>query len=396
MKISRGALIFGSIVLAIAVVVGGLVWFSSLFTAPTGGGASPAQDFFSALFPFGTTTRPTNGQGGAGGASGETGPVPDLRKVSAGPIGGFHFMSDGTLLYGERDTGHIYRTTTDSLVETRLTNTTIPGIHGFVWLTDDSVALEYADTGGAVRDYFAAISTTTPDQALVGHFLPPASGVLPGVDAKSYVSYAKSGSGITVSSAHFDGTASATLFNSPLKSWTPLPTAGGLYMETAPSSVPGFLYKVGANGALSKIFGNVTGLMTTPDSSGRYIAYSYSQNGALRLAVLDTKANSFYGSPVSTFAEKCAWSIVGSPFLFCGVPAEGSSYSIEQWYAGLAASSDDAVLIDPLAGTATVVKQLAPNANQPIDMYQPAVSPDGSYAAFLNKTDLSLWLLKLR
>jgi hypothetical protein len=294
-------------------------------------------------------------------------------------------------LYGERETGHIFRTTTDSLVTTRLTNTTLPAITRFIWTADDTVVLEYSGANEAPRDYIARISTTTPDQALLGHFITGVTGVLPGPDANHILETVKGDSGFRVLSAALAGGSVTQLFSSPLKSWKILTSASSTFAETAPASVAGYLYRLDGKGGMTKVVGPLNGLMALPDPTGTYVAYSDTN----KLAARNVRTGATYTSPIATYAEKCAWAPGATPLLFCGVSVGGDAPSIEQWYLGLKAANDNAWLIDLSAGTATSLKELAPNANEPIDILSPAVSPNGQYAVFLNKTDLSLWSLKL-
>ena len=388
MKIDRQALIFAVIILAIVGVVGGFVWFSALFKTTGEGERSPIENFFSSLFPFGTTTRPGDG-GGTGNGTGPEGPTPTLRQVTGKPTSGFTYREGNILRYIERETGHVFETPFDSWKTTRISNTTIPGAYAIAWLPPDSFVMQYFAPNGTTRNFLATLASSTPDQTLLGRFLDQATEIYPSPKEGEMIRVRKGANGTVVDRVKTESGESETVFSSGLRSWQVIPSGTSLYVGTSPSSVDGFLFRVSGE-SLEKIVGSVRSLSSLPHTEGRYIAYS----SGLALGVLDTEEDRFYPAQVNTFADKCSWFPAGRPLLFCGVPAEASA-SLEAWHMGVQPLSDSAWVIDPMRGTATIVSHLDLDAGRAIDVWKPVVSPDGSYAAFMDKNDLSLWLLKL-
>lgn len=391
MKIDRQALIFGAIVMAVILAVVLMSWFANLLRTPAGAETSPIQDFFSALFPFGDTNIPDE-TGSAAEENALEGPVPQLRKVSEGPIAGFRFQSDGTLRYLERETGHFFETETDAFSKVRISNTTVPAVQEVVWISDEEFIMRYIDENGFVQHFHSRLASSTQDQALSGDFLAQRiQNVVPIPENEEVLFVVSRTSGVAVERGLLDENGGDLAFTSALQSWRLLPTALDILIQTAPSSVTGFLYRIKSDQTLEKVLEG-PGLMALPRQDGKYIAYSGLVRSGLGLFVLDMETGTAYQSPTATFAEKCSWFKSSPPYLFCGVPNAGTP--IENWYIGLTSTNDVAWIIDPVFESATVVMNLADNAGREIDVWKPEVSPDGKYAAFLNKSDLSLWLLR--
>lgn len=397
MKINRGALIFGGVAIAAILVVAVGVWVVSLFGTPAPGTkTNSASNFFSALFPFGNNLPRPSTTGENGNAdNGQTGPAPALREISHAPTGGAHFQSSGAVRYIEKETGHVYETMPGLLAVTRISNTTIPGIQNAVWLGDSAFVLQYLDENKQIKNYLANLASSTPDQAIVGSFLSNFTDVFPSADEKHLIEGVRSANGITVLASDTAEKTKKTLFTSPLRSWTVLPAGSALFIESAPSEGTGFLYKVNVDRSLSKIAGDALGLMAVPNKDGTWIAYSVISPTGVSLFIFDTVKKTTTVSPIGTLAEKCAWLPEDSPRLFCGVPSSVSGISPDLWFMGMQSYSDSAWIIDPQRGTARIVRDLEKDAGRPIDIIKPSVSPDGMYAMFTNKNDLSLWSLSL-
>jgi len=392
MKIDRQALLFGGIVLAVVCLVAAMVWFASLFqtSSPEDRTPVPVQDFFSSLFPFGNSTRP-NVVSPNGEDTGPDGPVPQLRRVSDKPVAGFRFKSDGVLRYGERETGHMFEARTDAFPIVRISNSTLPGIHNIVWISDTTFVLQYLDENDTTRHYVASLASSTPDQFLSGRFFTGASDLSPTGSEGEVYALTRAATGLSVERASLETPQRASIFSSTLSSWKLLPTEKELFIETSPSSASGLLYRL-SGGQLEKI-AEGPGLMALPHPKGNFIAYSGTLGAEPALFVRDLATQETRRMPVATFAEKCTWFPFEAPLLLCAVPAE--QVQLEAWYMGLFSTNDVFWLIDPITERTTLVKKLEEAGGTAIDVTAPAVSPDGRYAGFINKRDLTLWVLRL-
>lgn len=397
MKIDNRALIFGGILVAVVLVVGAGVWAINFFGAQSGtNGERTPVDFFAALFPFGQNTGDRNNQSGSeNGAITPGGAAPSLREISHVPVGGAHFKSDGIVRYVESETGHIFETAPKSLSVTRISNTTIPRIQNAVWFGDRSFILQYLDESNEIKNYLASLASSTPDQALIGDFVTGTTGAFSVGNDEMFYESLRSDSGLVVYQVDTKKKTREAVFISPIRSWGFLPTTGGLFVESAPSSGIGYLYQLQADQSLKKIVGNISGLMAVPNATGTYVAFSTTNAAGTSLYVINTETSIVSRSPVSTLAEKCAWVPGKAVLLFCGVPAKIAGVSVESWLMGTQSLSDDAWLIDPIRGSAQILRSLEKETGRAIDIENPQVSPDGAYALFMNKNDLSLWSLSL-
>jgi hypothetical protein len=387
------AILFGALTIGVIIIVALAVWVVSFFSNGT---EEPGQeqDLFSSLFPFGFgggagTNIPRDGSREEGG---ETGEVPRLRVISGNPTSGARITASGSVRYAERETGHIYEAALDSYETERISNATMPGAQRATWVDDYTLVFQYLSAGNDLESYLVTLSTTTPEEPAAASYLGSFSSVLPG-QSGGMIAVTKGILGTNVERVDREGTASAVLFASPLRSWAMLTGGSGIFLATSPSSAEGFLYSVGNNQRLDKIAGRVPGLMAIPSPNGTWIAYS-SYGGEPALIAYDTATGARYSAFITTWAKKCAW-FPNEPLLFCGVPNTFEGATIEGWLMGVHSFSDSAWIIDPVSGIATVVSNLEDDAGRAIDMIEPQVSQDGRYAIFINKNDLSLWSLRL-
>jgi hypothetical protein len=394
MKINRGAIIFIIVLGGLALIIAGVIAFSSLFQKSSGGVSGNIDELFSSLFPFGQSTPRQLGGSASTDGGGQTGPVPVLREISREPVAGFYIASSSVIRYAEVNTGHIYETPTNSLAVTRRTNTTFAGVQNAVWVSENSVVYQRADAD-VITNSLVSFSTSSIDQLVVGRPLSGFRSVAVSPNVPRVVTTTRSLTNTTVSVTDQEENQRRVVFTSPIKSWTAFPAGNEVYVETSPSDGAGFLFKVLQGGGLEKIRGGLRGLMAVARPDGQYFALSTVTEGAIRLEFIDAFASSVGTSPVATLAEKCAWFASAQPLLACGVPQTPTNVSVESWYMGLRSFTDDVWIIDPIKETATFVRSLEGEAGRPIDIIDPQVSPDGRYFLFKNKNDLSLWSLDL-
>ncbi len=387
--------------LVLVIIIGGVYYFSTLTT--TNPSTGETRSVFGALFPF-LGSNPTEAPGGSDDEiPGEidTRPVPKLRLVTENPVAGAYFVDNSTtttdIRFVERETGHVFDTPTTGFNTTRISNTTIPRIQEVVWETGKAFIIRYLSDEGAVQNFLATIASTSPEQTLSGKFLGAFDRVSVSADGKKIFTVTETPEGSRLESTNADGTKPKTLFASPIRSWVPITNANTPLIQTAPSSgIPGFLYSLGSQGVLVPLISNEPGLMTLPSPSGKYILYSTGAGNTVTLSVFETKTEEHLDLPLQTVASKCVWFPKNEPLIFCGAPnsVPQSNYP-DDWLIGFTSFSDSAWVIDPVAGTAKRVSYLQDEAGRSIDVFEPRVNDRGEYALFMNKSDLSLWSLKL-
>ena len=93
-------------------------------------------------------------------------------------------------------------------------------------------------------------------------------------------------------------------------------------------------------------------------------------------------------------ADKLPGTAAKDLIAYCGVPqgSPGQTF-LDNWYRGAVHSSDSLWRIDADAGTAELV--FTPPSNTPIDIENIEADRAGSFLAFTNAADKSLWLYRL-
>ena len=217
------------------------------------------------------------------------------------------------------------------------------------------------------------------------------------VGSSNTIFYALRDTSSVVSSA-FNGTGRKTLFTSPFTQWRLASAANSLIAYTkASSNAAGYAYTVNtSNGALTKILGPLNGLTAIPNTSGNRVLYSYVEGNRTRLFVKNIQSNTLSEMFPNTLAEKCIWSGKNVGIVFCGVPTDDLRVGEpDNWYRGVTHFSDRVWLFDTNTEIAQVLVEPKQSFDVDIDVFEPKLSPNEDYIIFLNKTDLSLWALKL-
>lgn len=381
-----------ALIFLVIISVAGVLMLSFFGTSGTqkndeGGGV------FSSLFPF--LTNPITGTNIDDAPSiEESGPVPRLRLVTNVPVAGGTFSETGHIRYVERETGHIYQTPVDSQTSVRISNTTIPGIQEVIWVNDNRIILRYLD-GETIESFSGFLASSTPDQTLSGTFLPEARYMLH-ASKDNILLLSKTSAGSRLDVANADGNAPRTLFSSPISSWVPAVSGSEIFLTSAPTYLAnGDLFTLTGT-AFQRIFGGLPGLMTLPDTDGRYIAFSTSAEDRGAFGVYDRETKEIIPLPAETFAAKCAWIPTEAPALFCGVPLMlTGAAALDDWLIGSVSFEDRAWLLYPESRTAEIILSLTDAARAPIDVINPIASADGRHVLFINKNDSSLWSLTL-
>ncbi len=336
--------------------------------------------------------------------------IQTLTHLYASPIAGAGVTSSKAgefVQLTDRATGHMYSialATSSTVAITPISDQTIPEIYSSLWLGASTTLLRYLDSKeSTIKTYSATLitqkktSTTTSTLPIIsGSFLPDNIETVVANPAQTQIFYlTTSADGVTGKIASGSGTKASTIFTSAISDWNvQWPAASTIALSTKPASVArGYLYFLSTTGTVKRILGDIPGLVINVDPSTNFVAYS---ENTPTLSILNSKTGSSEALGINTIADKCAWSQVQKGVLYCAMPQgiPGGHYP-DAWYQGLVSFSDSIVRVDANTGQVSTVANVSKQAGQAIDVENLTASPKDDYLIFTNKSDLSLWALRL-
>ncbi|MBI4118000.1 MAG: hypothetical protein HY455_00440 [Parcubacteria group bacterium] len=397
------------IVIIFTILIGGL--FGAAFYIARDTGQSTGEVLLDFL-PFGgeVADRPIVDDRGLteeGEGTGEEAPemgIPvgaTLSQLTRIPVSGATILGEGastTVRYMERATGHVYDIRLESGEKSRITNTTLLTVEEVVWNeTGNRLILRYLGEDDTIKTFLGEIIKNggqSPGK-ITGVFMPDdILFVAPSPDAKEVFYLARFGTRAVGTRVSFENKNLKNVFNFPFAEWLGgWQSAGITLLTTRPSeNITGVSYALNMQtGALAKLTQG-RGLTSNLSPDANLLLYSTYQSGILESFVLNRKTATTQPLSLSLLPEKCVWGHKNTGTLFCAVPER--SFSLETWYAGGSATSDDLWRIDADGGIQTFLVSSKRDARTPIDAVNPVLSKDETYLIFKNKIDNTLWLLK--
>jgi hypothetical protein len=336
-----------------------------------------------------------------GSESGGKTTVARLWRVSNTPVAGMAYASGTTLSFVERATGYVLSADPGTGEVRRVTNTLKPRVYDAL-LANGTFILRSLEGStpttfvGTVATSSAAGSVASEERSLAGAYL-----------QKNIVEIAAHPAGQRVFSllleengettgvaSNTDGSKAARIFNSPVGGWNVswLPDGRIILAQKAADGIVGFAYALAESGELSPIASG-PGLTVLPKSSSEALLLGES-GGDVSLFAHVSKNATPVRLPIHTAADKCVWSPGKTLVAFCAVPQSTplGSYLGER-YAGILHTSDAWWRVDASAGTAELL--YAPEESGiSVDVERPTIDATGSYIAFRNAADQSLWVLR--
>jgi len=334
--------------------------------------------------------------------------IPLLRKISDVPVaGGYMFQPEvdqqkdtenySLIRFIERGTGHIYETSTNSLTQVRISNTTIPKIQETVWLDKDSLIIRYLDDNDIIKTFSAnLINNNLGGQELEGIFLQN--------DIREIIKFGKkifylldSGKGTIGVISDKNNENKKIIFESPLKEWL-LKNIDDKHISftTKPAiNINGFLFLFNTETQiLNKVIGGKPNLSTLMNKSFDTLYSEYNKLGP-KLSIYNNQEGINTDIFIKTFPEKCVWD-KNEPIIYCGVPNEElTNYDLTKWYQGTTSFTDSIWKINTETGKTEFLISPSDFDVEDIDIINPILSEKGDYLLFMNKKDFNLWLLKL-
>jgi len=425
----RTLFIIGGLGVFLVLIVGGV--FLVRNTGEKVGTSTGTPSFFSGLFGddnivdtmFSFMTEDEDGET-AGQDNMRQGEKPLLRQLYPSPVSGAVFIelertdNEGNIVsipgvrVMERSSGNILDIPLDGSDIWRISNTTIPAVEEVYW-SDDYMSLllrRFDMEEHVVKNTYVHLSegttdvTGTPEDESLGTLVATTSiqdvlGVALSPDRKKVFTLiqTQSGSKGYISSITGEGTPKE-IFSSPLREWlVEWVRNDNLYLSTKPSmDVPGYAYtaSVTGNGTMKKIIGGIPGLMTHMSPVENVGIFTTASDSSFSLSLLTASGTSDVG--FDTLPEKCAWT-QNAGKIYCGVPiyVENASYP-DDWYKGIRSFTDAIWYADITTGETTMVAEAGAYDTPPLDVIHPSIDSTETYMLFINKNDLTPWLLTLK
>lgn len=376
-----------------------------------GGGGADGGSIFSG-FPFGTPPEGVPVGSGGEGEGGETLGTPGkellrfVKLVETPVAGAVAFIKNGSTFvrYVDRATGHIYDINPATLEKVTILNTTLPKVYQAIWKQDASgfIMRSVADQSDVMTN--VAIVLTPPNASSTDGLYKAQTTLLRGeigdivVIPDDRLLYNLNSSG-SVSMASFTGEKPQTLYTSTFTEWRlhPINTSVALLVTKASVSALGYAYTLNLkSGGLTKVLGPLQALTILPNQDGKRLAYAWLENGDLRFSTLNLSTKSVLPVTPVTLPEKCVWSKKISSIIICGAPSSGLGVNVpDLWYRGEMAYTDNVWRFNTDTDTAEILVEPKEDFKVELDVTSPILSPDEDYLFFINKSDLSLWALRL-
>lgn len=327
-------------------------------------------------------------------------PLPKLRKIWPAPTAGGMIFGNGaatTLRFTDRSTGHIYEMLATDREPRRISNTTIPKVYEAVWGSDGkTVYARYlkGETNPSIETYEIKLASST-SQSFTGVFLPKNIASLvtnPLGDKAFYLTMGTAGA--TGYLWQKSGKSRISIFSSQLSEWlASWPNENSILLSSKPSGTsPGFAYFLNSKtGEIKKIVEGIKGLTVLGNPKADLVLVG---GNGLSLGIWKQKDNTLGSLPLNTLPEKCVWK--DDQTVYCAVPdsTPGGVYP-DNWYQGSISFKDSLWELNTATLSTDLTLPLSLTAGEDFDVISPILSPDKKNLIFINKKDLSLWLLEL-
>jgi hypothetical protein len=298
-----------------------------------------------------------------------------------------------TLLFVDRNTGHIYGYDEDVGSVYQVTNTTIPGIHdAYIWANGTRILMRYLDTD---KKTIVSIMGTIPNTQATGDpealssmvFLPKNIGSVAVSQSTNSISYVvPNDAGGSVYTETLKGTSlTATL---PFAEWD-LAYGGELLYATTRASA----YVEGSTiliPKMSRVVGGKTGLMTRPTSNGTMLHSMWSREG---LVLFGSSGGTIVPVQVRTLASKC--SPLDAAYFFCGIPKTLPSPNEglpDDWYQGTTSFGDSLALVNAKNGESYTYFAFDEKYGD-MDVTTIGISQNHGLISFIRKQDGGLYMI---
>ena len=323
---------------------------------------------------------------------------PLLQQVYNLPIAGFSVSTSGdTVRFVDRATGHVFERSASDETTTRLDQTTIPKVYE-AFFFENAVLRRYLDDNDAPITHYGEIegNENTRDTAT----LPNTLRLTVAPDTNQYAAVEATNNGSRIVVANANGKNKRALTTSALSnlqiSW--LGTDNILLTQNASESMPGSAVIINTESGLKSVpIAQESGLLTLPSENGNSILFSKRNTSFVpQLSVYNVQDGTTDSLDVPGLASKCVWSST-LPQVLCAVPTSiASGVSLDAWYRGEVQFSDELWAIDTDTGFSQLLFSPEADSGVKLDILDITLSANENVVFFKNKTDQTLWALRLR
>lgn len=326
---------------------------------------------------------------------------PELWQVQAAPVAGMTFIGSGASLrlrYVDRATGRVFEADPRTGEIVRLENTLTPKIYEALLSSSGKVIERTLSASGDATTVIGTVSgSAATGTALARIELPSVTRITFSPSGAELFYLVNEGSGVSGYRALADGSKASRVFSSPIMnwrvSWIGGATSSSMIILTtgATDGLSGSAYELLGSGELRALQYGLPGLTYLRSPLGASL-WSVSSPG-LQLYAQASDTSASIRLPIATIADKCAWA-PNERTAYCGVPQVAPARGfLGAWYRGDVHTADAVWRLQPGAGEATRI--YTPQTGQSIDVDSPSVDESGSYVAFINAADRTLWVLRL-
>jgi hypothetical protein len=355
--------------------------------------------------------------------------VPRLRKITSVPVAGsqvfereveivkenastterfYATSTENFFRYIERATGHLYETGENTLINERLTNTTIPKIYEAIFSDNlNDFIYRYVDENNSnlIKTFFASLEERGEDveedvnvkYRMEGFLLNDAIEEI-FIDNETVLSFYSipNGSIFELSNINTPDEATFSFYSQISQLNNQFINDNYIGMTTKPSfDSEGYSYIIDSEGQIEKTLGPLRGLTTNYSPDGLKVIFSKVINESLVSGIYSLEDGRQYAIGFNTLPEKCAWG-PDSDIIYCGVPSSLSGNFPDDWYMGIESFSDSLVSYDLNTSENEILIFNGVDSPEFIDIIDMKVSPSEEFLLFQNKKDLSLWSYDLR
>lgn len=308
--------------------------------------------------------------------------------------------------FQERATGHMYDVFEFALAPVKISNTTIQKVYNAIFSSNKDLFLNQTmvSNNEQIKTTFNKIVTSTSTESTLAQteLSTFVSDFTYNKKTNGLVYSIKQGGVSTIYTSNFDNTAQkliATLyFNDFILD--PINAAEVLVTTKASQTALGYSYILNTTtGILTKILGDIPGLLAKVSPDKKYYVYSQSEFSRPSFFTYNTATKQTQRVAIDALPEKCVFSQTNTDELYCfGALIYKTGQYPDDWYKGKLFNSESLYKINLATNSVSIVYtfQLDEADRTTFDIINPQLTFSDNFIVFQNKYDLTLWSIDLK